>query len=65
MEFLGPYPLSHSHNWYIIFFIDHFTKYVEFIPVLDQMAATCAKVFVTRNIVRCSMPKFVISNRES
>jgi chlorite dismutase len=47
MDFLGLYPLSRSHNWYLIYFIDQFTKYAEFIPVMDQMVAMWAKVFVT------------------
>jgi len=63
MDFLGLYPLSHSHNWYLIHFIDQFTKYAKFIPVTDQMVAMGAKVFVSRIIVGHGVPKFVVSNR--
>jgi hypothetical protein len=52
MDFAGPYPLSHSHNHYLISFMDQFTKYAELIPVPDQTAATCPKIFVTRIIAR-------------
>jgi len=55
MDFVGPYSLSHSRNLYLISFIDQFTKFAELIPVPYQMAATCAKVFVTRIIARYGM----------
>ena len=48
-----------------MFFIDQFIKYAELIPVPDQMAATCAKVFVTRIIARYVTPKFVVSDNRS
>jgi hypothetical protein len=65
MEFVGSYPLSHSRNRYLMSFIDQFIKYAELIPVPDQTAATCAKVFVTRIIARYGTPKFVVSDSGS
>jgi hypothetical protein len=51
MDFVGPYPLSHSCNQYLISFIDQFTKYAELFTVPDQTVAACTKVFVIRIIV--------------
>jgi len=64
MDFVGPYPLSHSCNQYLISFTDKFTKYAELFTVPDQMMAACAKVFVMRIIAR-HMPKFVVSDSGS
>ena len=63
MDFVGPYPLSHSCNQYLISFIYQFTKYAELFTVPDQMVAACGKVFVMRIIARHGMPKFVISSQ--
>jgi transposase InsO family protein len=64
MDFVGAYPLSHSRNEYLRFFVDQFTKYAELFTVADQTAA-CAKVFVMRIIARHGTPKFVISDSGS
>jgi len=65
MDFVGPYSLSHSHNLYLISFIDQFTKFAELIPVPYQMVATFAKVFVMRIIAGYGISKFVVSDRGS
>jgi Integrase core domain. len=65
LDFLSPNPLSQSRNHYLISFIHQLTKYAKLLPVSDQTAATCAKVFVTWIPARHGTPKFVISDIES
>jgi len=50
MDITGPYPLTPRRNKYLLTFIDHFSKYAEAFPILDQSAEVCARVY-TREIV--------------
>ena len=42
-DYLGPLPVTGRGNRYILLLTDHFTKYVEIIPVPDMTAEICAQ----------------------
>ena len=46
------YMLTPHKNKYLLTFIDNFTRYVEAIPIPDQTAETCARVYATKIITR-------------
>jgi len=48
MDITGPHVLTPRKNKYLLTFIDHFTKYVEAIPISDQSAETCARVYASQ-----------------
>ena len=52
MDITGPYMLTPRKNKYLLTFIDHFTRYVEAIPIPDQTAETCARVYATQIVTR-------------
>lgn len=42
IDYMGPLPITENGNKYIMVLADHFTKYVEIIPVPSQQADLCA-----------------------
>jgi transposase InsO family protein len=52
MDITGPYVLTPRKNKYLLTFIDHLTKYVEAIPISDQSAETCARVYASQIVAR-------------
>ena len=55
-DILGPLPLTPRGNQYILLVTDYFTKWVEFFPVPDQTATTCAEVILNEVIARFGCP---------
>jgi hypothetical protein len=60
-DITGPYPVTRNGNKYLFTFIDNFTKYAEAIPITNQTAEVCAKVFVTHIVARHGAPSILIS----
>jgi transposase InsO family protein len=52
MDITGPYVLTLRKNKYVLTFIDHFTKYVEAVPISDQSAETCTRVYASQLVTR-------------
>ena len=52
MDVTCPYLNIPRRNKYLLNFIDHFTKYFEAFPILDQTAETFARVYTTKIITR-------------
>jgi transposase InsO family protein len=63
MDIVGPFVTSYSGNRYLLTFQDHFTRYVEAIPLPDQKAETVAKAFVSNIICRHSTPKQLLTDQ--
>ena len=56
MDYLGPLPITPRGNRYILVLTDHFSRYVEVIPVPDQTAETCAAKLLNELIARWGCP---------
>jgi len=52
MDITGPHVLTPRNNKYLLTFTVHFTKYVEVIPISDQSAETCARVYASQIVTR-------------
>ena len=55
-DYLGPFPVTDRGNRYILLLTDHFTKYVEILPVPDMTAEVCASKVVNEFISRWGCP---------
>ena len=55
-DYLGPLPVTGRGNRYILLLTDHFTKYVEIIPVPDMTAEICAQKILNEFISRWGCP---------
>ena len=62
-DFLGPFPVTAHGNRYILVLTDHFSKYVEVIPVPDLTAETCANKIVNEFISRWGCPVSILSDQ--
>ena len=52
LDVLGPLPVSHDGNKFIVIFTDYLTKNVEAFPTTDQKTETIAKLLVNEVIDR-------------
>ena len=52
LDYIGPLPLTPRGNKYILVLTDLFTKYVEVLPVPDQIAEACARLLLNNFIAR-------------
>lgn len=52
MDIVGPLSVTRTGNRYLLSFIDHATRWVEAIPIVDQTAESVPKAFVTHIIAR-------------
>ena len=56
VDILGPVPLSHKGNRYVLVIVDYFTRWVEAFPLPDQRAVTVAHEIVSDFICRFGTP---------
>ena len=63
VDMLGPLPLTHQNNKYILVISDVFTKWTEAIPLPDQEALTVTKAFVDTFVSRFGTPLQVHSDQ--
>ena len=56
-DYLGPFPVTPRGNRYILLMTDHFSKYLEIIPVPNMAAEVCASKILNEYIARwgCSL----------
>ena len=62
-DYIGPLPVTPRGNKYILVLNDHFSKYVEVIPVPDQTAETCASRVLNDFIARWGCPLSLLSDQ--
>ena len=66
VDILGPLPATHPNKFkYIIVFIDHFTGWVEAMPLKDITAEICANAFIKCICTRHGPPTKLLSDRGS
>ena len=63
LDYLGPLPETARGNKYILVITDHFTKYVEVIPVPNQHAEDCASRLLNDIIARWGTPLRIHSDQ--
>ena len=63
IDVTGPHPTSSAGNCYILTVIDHFTKWVELMPMRNQEATTVAKLLFQKVICVHGCPKQILSDR--
>ena len=63
VDYIGPLPLTPRGNRYILVVTDHFTKYVEILPVPDQTAEVCASRLANDFISRWGCPLAIHSDQ--
>ena len=63
IDILGPFPESFRGNKKVLVFADYFTKWVEYIPIKDEKAATVAEALVSVVFSHYGMPGEIHSDR--
>ena len=62
-DYLGPLPLTDRGNRYILLLTDHFTKYVEILPIPDMTAEVCASKILNEFISQWGCPLSIHSDQ--
>ena len=62
IDALGPLPVSHHSNRFILVIIDCFTKWTEAVALPDQEAATIATAHVNNFVTRFGVPLLLLSD---
>ena len=63
MDVMGPLPMTARGNQYILVMSDHFTKWVEAVPMANQCAGTTAKAFVDEVVTRHGVPEKLLTDQ--
>ncbi|CAB4041949.1 Retrovirus-related Pol poly from transposon [Paramuricea clavata] len=63
MDVLGPLSMTARGNQYILVMSDHFTKWVEAVPMPNQRAETVAKAFVNEVVTRHGVPSKLLTDQ--
>jgi len=63
MNITGLYVITPRKNKYLLTFIDHFTKYGEAIPISDQGAEKCERVYTSQIVTRHSTGSKLITDK--
>lgn len=63
LDIVGPLPVTAQSNKYILTFIDHFTRFCEAVPILNQQTQAVGKEFVIRIITQFGVPKKLLTDR--
>ncbi|KAK3086157.1 hypothetical protein FSP39_014434 [Pinctada imbricata] len=57
MDILGPLPVTHKGNKYILVIQDYFTKWAEAVPLPDMEAKTIAQAFIDNFVTKFGVPR--------
>ena len=63
MDIMGPLPVTARGNQYVLVMSDHFTKWVEAVPMANQCADTVGRAFVDHVITRHGIPDRILTDQ--
>ena len=63
MDMMGPLPVTARGNQYVLVMSDHFTKWVEAVPMANQCTDTVARAFVDQVITRHGIPDRILTDQ--
>ncbi|CAB4001799.1 Transposon Ty3-G Gag-Pol poly [Paramuricea clavata] len=63
MDILGPLPTTAREHQYVLVMSDHFTKWVEAVPMADQKAETVARAFIDNVVSRHGVPVKLLTDQ--
>jgi hypothetical protein len=63
IDITGPYATSRKGNKYLLTYIDHFSKWVEAIPLPDQEATTVSSALVNKIFTRHGVCSELLSDK--
>jgi cleavage and polyadenylation specificity factor subunit 1 len=63
IDIVGPLPTSRSGKQYLLTMMDHFTRWIEAIPITNISAEKCAITFMENWVCRYGVPANIISDQ--
>ena len=57
MDILGPLPVTHKNNKFILVIGDYLTKWTEAYPIPNMEASTVARIFINEFVARLGAPE--------
>ena len=63
MDIMGPLPVTARGNQYVLVMSDHFTKWVEAVPMANQCADTVGRALVDQVITRHGIPDRILTDQ--
>ena len=63
MDILGPLPITAREHQYVLVTSDHFTKWIEAVPMADQKAETVARAFIDNVVSRHGVPVKLLTDQ--
>jgi RNase H-like domain found in reverse transcriptase/Reverse transcriptase (RNA-dependent DNA polymerase)/Integrase zinc binding domain/Integrase core domain len=63
IDYAGPLPITKRSNKYVCVMVEHFSKWVELVPLPDKTSAYSAAAFLDRVITHFGAPAEVVSDR--
>lgn len=63
VDYAGPLPMTKRKNRYVFVMIEHFSKWVEIVPVPDKSSEISAAVFLDRVLAHFGAPAEVVSDQ--
>jgi cleavage and polyadenylation specificity factor subunit 1 len=63
IDIVGPLPSSHSGKQYLLTMIDHFTRWLEAVPISNISAESCAQTFLGAWVSRYGIPVNIVSDQ--
>ena len=62
LDFARPLPLTIRHNKYVLVMVEHFSKWIELVPLPDKSSEGTAYAFLDRVLSRFGAPAEVLTD---
>src|SRR5262245_20589098 len=63
IDIVGPLPVSSRGHQYLLTLVDHFTRWIEAVPIANISAECCAEKFMEHWVSRYGTPAIVVSDQ--